>query len=757
MKEAFSVCNDYYSMFTEDKGNYTAGWQSTNKTSNMTSSPWCYQSTSDLGGLPFLGLIGTYGGGGYSFDLTFSNVTENYLNPLKDNAWIDARTRAIFVEIAIYSAQVNLFGVATFLTEWIPTNGVVYFNNIKVARLYRSGNDFDSVMLVCEIFLAVFFAIFFYTEVKKIYQLGKKYFKDPWNWLEISQIILILTGTAALFQRTSFTQSAINRMKSNPDKFISFIQATTWDEIFGYLLAFLVFFATMKLLKLIRFNHRIYLFTQTISRAAMPLLSFLIVFAIFYIAYSILFYALFGPVLVEYSSFLTTIKTLFNTVMGAFDFEIIRENNRLFGPIIFFSFMMIMVMILMNVFLTILMDSFAEVQEDENLKSKDAEVVDHMLHQFKQFFARTRKVDDFSGNDLPGTDDGLANEDECNRSNCDTSTCISPDENWLEGSQQQLIRTVKVPQGSFSSIENALDYTQERDGEIHGNQNSPTWPSLISLRKDIEKYKSIQCDEPTESPTEKDNSNFTESVHNDRELSRKSSTVSHPEDAPCRSDSSGFTERSQSCRSSTCDKSLENIKWGRESSSGYCSPFLETDNLNDKSGRLVESRVSHYYDLLDRAVQKLGSRGSDTGTSLANRSEEESMDPDLSHYYQLLEKAAKEHSQFGQGILKNEKFDFTDYQICLNNIGEKPTDGGDRESDLEVEPKLADLLGNFASVAISELQEDQIFEQLFATYVTALNEISFEPDCVNMESKLFKRFEEKAKWKYTRHMYTESQ
>ena len=39
VKEAFSVCNDYYSMFKEDKGNYTAGWQSTNKTSNMTSSP----------------------------------------------------------------------------------------------------------------------------------------------------------------------------------------------------------------------------------------------------------------------------------------------------------------------------------------------------------------------------------------------------------------------------------------------------------------------------------------------------------------------------------------------------------------------------------------------------------------------------------------------------------------------------------------------------------------------------------------------
>ena len=145
-------------MFKEDKGNYTAGWQRTNKTSNMTSSPWCYQSMSDLDGLPFLGVMGTYGGGGYSFDLTFSNVTQSYLNTLKDNAWIDARTRAIFVEIAIYSAQVNLFGVATFLTEWIPTNGVVYFNNIKVARLYRSGNAILIASCSCARFSLLYFS-----------------------------------------------------------------------------------------------------------------------------------------------------------------------------------------------------------------------------------------------------------------------------------------------------------------------------------------------------------------------------------------------------------------------------------------------------------------------------------------------------------------------------------------------------------------------------------------------------------------------
>ena len=244
-----SVCNDFYSLFNEDKNNYGAGWtvvnttsntfsnNTSNTTSNVTTSPWAYQYMSELGGIPFLGIMGTYGGGGYSFDLSLSNLTEEFLTSLKENSWIDSRTRAIFVEIAIYSAQVNLFGVATFLTEWIPTNGVIYFNNVKVARLYSFGNNFHLVKLVCEIFLACFVVVFMYTEIKKMYKLRKDYFRDPWNWLEMAQIVLILTCTGALFQRTNFAQRAIKQMRSNPEKFVSFIPTITWDEVFGYSLS----------------------------------------------------------------------------------------------------------------------------------------------------------------------------------------------------------------------------------------------------------------------------------------------------------------------------------------------------------------------------------------------------------------------------------------------------------------------------------------------------------------------------------------
>ena len=787
MIDMISACNDFYSFFKEDKNNYGTGWEKANTTSNITSnittSPWTYQTMEELGSIPFLGLMGTYSGGGYSFDLSISNGTEVYLNSLKQNSWIDSRTRAIFVEIAIYSTQVNLFGVATFLTEWIPTNGIVYFNNVKVARLYSHGKDFQVVMLVCEIFLAVFVAVFIYTEIKKVYRLRKEYFRDPWNWLEIAQIVLILTCAGALLQRTAFAQRTIEQMKANPEKFTSFIQTITWDEIFGYSLAFLVFFANLKLLKLIRFNHRIYLFTKTLSTAASPLMSFMIVFSIFYFAYSVLFYAMFGSILPEYRSFLTTIETLFNTVMGAFDFEIIRENSGILGPIIFFSFMMIMVMILLNVFLTILMDSFAEVQTDENLKSKDAEVVEMMMKRFKYFFVRTDKVDILSETDtVSGTGYNSTNDHKApnsiNQPNSETTSFQSMSENLMGRTQDNMSEgknPLKATHASFSSIESAGDSNQKQhiDGD---EEHSSSWSSFTSLaneRAEIENCKAtLSChdgpftslshervemerDKTTSPPHDEKfvdgtNSVWSESSDCSRKFSRKSSIVSQREDnesseecPPSTKTSPKDSPRFKSEESQTLPKSR------RSSSSGYSSSFVGTDNSNAETELSKESEVSHYYDLLDRALENL-----DTDKLESSPESNGSMEPEVSYYYKLLEKATKEHDhEKEEGTNAFEKFDFTDYQMCDNNFGHRLVNNSELEEN--VEPKLGELTGTFASVAMSDIQEDQVYEQLLKTYVATLNEVSFEPDRGTMESRLMKRFDKKAKWKYTRHMYTE--
>lgn len=371
----------------EDKSNYSKGWIPTNKTMQYAD-PWTYQSMFKIGGIPYFGLLATYSGGGYITDL--SNTGDG-IQELKSNNWIDPRTRAMFLEVSIYNAQVDMFGIATFLTEWMPTNGVLFFDNVKAARLFIPTDTKQKVTTVCQLFMALFLMVFIYGEAKKIHKEKKQYFKDIWNWMEVCLIVFIFGCLGSLYQRSKYTTKAIQDMQKYPDKFINLIQAATFDEILTYFLGLVVFVANLKLLKLFRFNHRVFLFTRTLSTASDPLLSFMLVFAIFYIAFCSIYYLIFGTIMAEYKSMITTIESLFNILLGGFDFNSMEEADRIYGPILFFSFMMIMVMILMNTFLTILMDAFADVQGDENLKDGELDVLDHFLSRVEKY-RRKNKV-----------------------------------------------------------------------------------------------------------------------------------------------------------------------------------------------------------------------------------------------------------------------------------------------------------------------------------------------------------------------------
>ena len=66
-----------------------------------------YTSSADLESLSLSAGINSYGGGGYIMHLTgFISEVEERLQLLRDNAWIDNRTRGLIVELGVYNAQV---------------------------------------------------------------------------------------------------------------------------------------------------------------------------------------------------------------------------------------------------------------------------------------------------------------------------------------------------------------------------------------------------------------------------------------------------------------------------------------------------------------------------------------------------------------------------------------------------------------------------------------------------------------------------
>ena len=75
-----------------------------------------FQSMWDLNAIPMYGKRQFLGGGGYTFDLP-NNKTEaiREIQDLKDYGWIDRRTRAVFIDFAVYNPNLATYCVVSLL------------------------------------------------------------------------------------------------------------------------------------------------------------------------------------------------------------------------------------------------------------------------------------------------------------------------------------------------------------------------------------------------------------------------------------------------------------------------------------------------------------------------------------------------------------------------------------------------------------------------------------------------------------------
>lgn len=333
-----------------------------------------------------LGYVSTYGGGGFVADLGYTreNATK-IIQTLEENNWIDAQTRAVITEIATYNPVANLFCVMTLVVEFLPTNGVFLFTDLKIARLFTFGGGFETFLLVCEFFILLFFGVFIYQELKQLYRLRKGYFKEFWNYVEFAMIILVFTCVGMFFTRMTLVSQAITSLENNPGKYVSFGRVASWNEVFMYMVSLVVFTAWIKGIKLLRFNRRITILAQTLKGSAGPLAAFSVVFLVFFVSYSLFAFAVFGKDLSEFYNFVSTCETVMGILLGSFDYRAIDEAAPILGPIFFFTFMVFGTFILMNMFLTIVLDVFSEVKQGIDEQENEYEIVDFMIRRFRKF------------------------------------------------------------------------------------------------------------------------------------------------------------------------------------------------------------------------------------------------------------------------------------------------------------------------------------------------------------------------------------
>jgi polycystin 1L2 len=342
-----------------------------------------------------MGAYSTYLGGGYVYSVPSSSLVSisrisshrdrlglirNDLDTLQRLGWLDLQSRALFVQLAVYNVNINLFANCLFVFELLPTGTLIKTARVEPLALISRTQDQSALKLVCNVLCILLVIVFVVREAKTALTMPNlcMYMKRAWTYVEWLLVVCSCASFALaihkqleaerLLQSLSKRQdnSNLNSNSNDPlstsrDLGLHYLSYT--NDTLNYLLAISVALATVKLLRLLRFHKHISLTIVAMRLAVQHLNAFAFVFSLFWLAFAQLLHLIYAQSLLEYSSMLRTIESTFEIMLGEFDSDrLLHSVSTLLGPFAFVSFNCFVVFVMLNMFTSILIDSFARAR-----------------------------------------------------------------------------------------------------------------------------------------------------------------------------------------------------------------------------------------------------------------------------------------------------------------------------------------------------------------------------------------------------------
>ena len=283
-----------------------------------------------------------------------------------------------------------MFGVILLLAEFVPGGGIVGSFSYRGLNLLRyHNNGAGMVVLITELTFIVFAVFFTRREYKTFKKEGRSYFASPWTYLEITVIFLSFVAIVLYLVKTAYTYWLLDLLtESKGRKNIRMQSLASFDKMLTQIIAFILFTATIKLLKLLRFNKRIGYLSATLKLAGPEIIAFFFILLLTVFSFVTVFYLLARTTSQDYSTFLKAIEASFFIIDQKF--EDIRDGNKLVGPMMYFCFAFIMYFVVFPFLIAIVCSAFSTIKRDLSAQPNDYEVVEYMMSVVAALWRRFR-------------------------------------------------------------------------------------------------------------------------------------------------------------------------------------------------------------------------------------------------------------------------------------------------------------------------------------------------------------------------------
>ncbi|KAJ0404487.1 hypothetical protein P43SY_008807 [Pythium insidiosum] len=325
-----------------------------------------------------------YGSGGYAVYLPRDNATSaRAIVQELQRSFLTDGARYLSVSFAFYNARSNIFSAIVALFEMSDTDYMEVTARVKSFELLPSLRDsaffWDNVFVFV---LAVATVWLLYREASDLREFGMlKYVHSFWNVLDMLQLVLLIVflvkWTEYVVQCEQIRDDLLDVAARDCASLAPADQAEAracfvdieplaWQflSMTNYA-AGLALVSVSIVFKYLRLNTRLNLLWRTLRFAAKDLLAFVVIFFIIFIAFAIMGFLTFGSKVRQYHSLSVSLTSCFQMLLGAFDYNVIYEANPAMAGLFFFSFMISVYLICVNMFIAIMSEYYSLAQDEK--------------------------------------------------------------------------------------------------------------------------------------------------------------------------------------------------------------------------------------------------------------------------------------------------------------------------------------------------------------------------------------------------------
>ncbi|KAK3248878.1 hypothetical protein CYMTET_41673 [Cymbomonas tetramitiformis] len=172
------------------------------------------------------------------------------------------------------------------------------------------------------------------------------------------------------------------------DSYYDFDALADINELLKRVHAILIFVFMLTTFKYMNASPVYGIVVRTILRAGPALFQFFLMFFICFAVFAIMGVVLFGHIIYTFSNLSRSCKTLVMMVTGEYGMDEIENADRLFGPLYYGLFLIIVYFLLINILLAILMNAYMSLV-DNNALTEEKEKLNLSINLFKEFYLQS--------------------------------------------------------------------------------------------------------------------------------------------------------------------------------------------------------------------------------------------------------------------------------------------------------------------------------------------------------------------------------